>query len=82
MTATVILDGGIEQGNVPLDGTGHGLAVLLPQGCGAFDIREEKGDGVGGEIGHDPFPYVRSVLFQPDCRMGGNRTEAEKRTVR
>jgi hypothetical protein len=63
MDATVILDGGIEQGNVPLDGTGHGLAVMLPERGTALDVGEEEGDGTGGKVWHDPLEGCGLLCF-------------------
>jgi hypothetical protein len=46
-----------------------------------LDIREEEGDGTGGEIGHDPSPFRRLVVVPGDCRMADGPSMSEKLTV-
>jgi hypothetical protein len=42
----------LEQRLIEIDGYRH--RHLLPARGTPLDIREEEGDGAGGEIGHDP----------------------------
>jgi hypothetical protein len=54
----------------------------LAQIRAALNVREEEGDGVGREIGHDPTQYEQLVVALSDCRMDEDGSEAERRTVR
>jgi hypothetical protein len=61
-------DRGVKQDDLTLDSNGHRLAIPLPERGTPLDVSEEEGDGTGGEIGHDPIPYVRPAVVLADCR--------------
>ena len=39
-----------EQGNMPIDGGGHSVAITLPERGASFDIGEEKSDGTAPPV--------------------------------
>ena len=74
VNASVRLDGGIEQDEVAVDSGRHRVTVLLPALGTAFDVREEEGDGAGGQIGHGHSTIATcSVNPIPLSRQGGTR---------
>jgi len=46
-----------------------------------FDVGEEEGDSARGEIGHDPVPYMPTVVVLADCRMAEGRLTSERLTI-
>src|SRR3954464_11263062 len=53
MNAAMLVDGGIEESQVVLDGSRHRDPVTLPVPGTAFNVGEEKGDGTAGYV-HAP----------------------------
>jgi hypothetical protein len=64
----VLGDGFAQQAEMTGNSLRHDDRVLLPAAGRAFDIGEKEGVGAAWEIGHDPFPWVRSVLVLSECR--------------
>jgi hypothetical protein len=64
-----------------LDRGRHRDLGTLPQRGAAFNVREEKGDGAAGEIGHDPTQYERLVVALVDCRTVEGRRTSEQANV-
>jgi hypothetical protein len=59
----------------------HRGAIPLPALGTARDVGEEKGNGPGREIGHDPVPDVRPVVVRADCRMTDGQTNSDRLTI-
>jgi hypothetical protein len=56
--AAMRLDGRIKQSDMSGHRSRHHRGVTLPERGAPLDIREEKSDGAGGEIGHDPLQML------------------------
>jgi hypothetical protein len=63
MNSTARPDRLTNDGQVTIDYLPCCSRVSLPERGAALDVGEEKGDGAGGEIGHDPLQTLGEMLF-------------------